>query len=484
VLRTIVAALSRQRGGAAPVTQECLDLTHSVEPTLFLLRDTRAWRQRLVESYTYYDAAHVRVSSSYQVELPPDFVARFVPHRHSSVNVLVPLTTREKQALIGFDVEVGDGQGFLLPRRAGADVQTAYLLQLRDTSSARPVDLAGLTPALLYAISWFTPATWQEFRADAYDDIDALTRYLADGLGLAVWRAHVALWVRRSDECAQTLQAALREPPSDVSGSENVLLALPGVDPLPQTVEEVDTIVDGYVRGVEAARSAGDDDFLSVLAEYGRRWEVIVEAQLATERPTMMRIGEDRPLGLDAGGRVVAHVALGDAASMHFEARVGDPHVAVVGPLLVTDLHGDPVGVPLLESARVTDEAVSLYSSVPDRPYYIRVQLTLRPSAYLRVMANAVLWMTVSAVVATLLLDATELVGRLSLVLLPSTFAVAFVLTREETPLAARLQTRYRRRIAVAVAVLWLVALTRIVAVGSVLPRLAQLAKTAAEWIR
>lgn len=476
-----------------------VDLTDSVDPTLALLANTHLWRQRLVETFTYRDSVHVRVTSSYQVELTPDFVAEFAPGA-TTVNVLVPITTRPKQPLLGFDVEVGSGDnGFVLPRSAGAEVELRHLSRLISSSPANAAALAGLSEPILRAICLFTQGTWLHFADAEPDEVTAITKYLADGLALEIGREHVQQWSAELAPLREILAGALSEPPAAISASENLLLALPAMSPAPHAIEDVHAIIQAYAASVHALAVAGDNELLALLAEYGRRWEMFVEAELPTDRPSRIRISEDRPAAVGDDGSVVALVALGDAASVHFEARVDDPNVVIENDFSVTDVLGGPVNVPTIESGRSTDETLSLYTSLPDRPYYVRVRFSLRPSAHLRAIGNGVFVVALSGILAAAVIDDSDLTGRLGLVLLPATFASAFVLAREQTPLAARLLARHRKRLAIAAVVLWLVALGRVLLEGTIVSALAEHAQPlwdasiersrwglqrAAQWIR
>ena len=73
-----------------------------------------------------------------------------------------------------------------------------------------------------------------------------------------------------------------------------VLLALPRMDPLPGTLEEIDELVECYLAGLRAARDAGDRSFLMALADYGRRYEVIVDTHLPLDAPATLSLVEDR----------------------------------------------------------------------------------------------------------------------------------------------------------------------------------------------
>ncbi|MGI8575843.1 MAG: hypothetical protein ACR2MA_11020, partial [Egibacteraceae bacterium] len=419
---------------------------------LNLLGTTWDWRTRLVETLTFRDAEHVRVRSTYQVELDETFLRRWSAQSADRVRVLLPLTTRAKANLLNFDLSGPNGeQVHLLKRRQIAALQTDHLVQLRDSSPVDPSRLAGLGPPLLYAISSFLPGAWRQFTAE--HGSDAMLMYLRDGLRLPVQPDDVAGWLEQSARAGTLIRDALKEPESPDSSSECLTLALPLMDPM-SSVGTVDAVLEGYLHAVEAASEGEDHELLQVLGEYGRRWEVVVEAELPVGQPALLTMLEDRPIDELP---YVHRFALGDAASGHLEARTADHHV-VVDDYAAHDLRGKKVGVPIIESARRTDEVLSLYSSAPDRPSYIDVTIELSPSSYIRWLGIGSLALTVTSWVAVLVARS----DLLALAVLPVSFAVTFVLTRAETPLTARLQRSVRRRLGLAVAVLWLLVLFRL----------------------
>lgn len=451
-----------------------VDLTDSAAPTLALLENTWSWRQRLVEEFTFHDAEHLRVTSSYQIELPPAFIQRFSLADAESANVLLPITTRRKETLVNFDVQVGHtGSGSLLPRAAIADVERLYLQELKETSAVKDSKLSGLTPPLLTAICGFTPATWREFQiAYAYNADIALREYISQGLNLNVSMSNLVAWRAQAQSAGDMLIEALEEPPNKESASENVLLALPGMDPPPATEGEVSEVVYGYANSVADAYAEGDTgfDILSVLAEYGRRWEMIIEAQIPTYRPTLVRLGEDRALNLSREQTTVQRIALGDAASVHFEARVTDHHVQLKKEFDLRDLWGDPLGVPTIESAAIQRESLSLYTSVVDRPYYVEITLGVEQAPYIKWITPGAVALTVASLVGVLLVNGPSIADRLALLVLPTTFAGSFLLVREETPLAAVVQETWRRVLGMTLGFMWLSAFVRLILDASLVP--------------
>lgn len=311
------------------------------------------------------------------------------------------------------------------------------------------------------------PQVFQWFEATNPTGLEhALAEYLADGVRFPVSRADILRWIGPSREAGDILRKALDEPPERYSSAELVLLALPRMDPLPRSVHEIDRIVGGFWDAIRLTHEAGDDELLSALAEYGRRWEVIVETEVPIDEPTTIRLIEDRPLGLDQSGWIEQVVSLGDTQSASVQVRVIDNTVGV-RDFDVQDLDRRAIGIPLLEAARKTSEGFSLYSAVPDRPYYIRIRVRLRALPYVRWTGWLVAAIAgLATLVALVVPDGNNLADNLALLAVPTTFAVALILVREQTALAVRLQMRARTITLIVTGLLWLVVFTRLIAAG------------------
>jgi hypothetical protein len=218
-------------------------------------------------------------------------------------------------------------------------------------------------------------------------------------------------------------------------------------------------MLDGLRKAVVDADAANDQNFLEALADYGRRFEVVVEVELPLLEPTTIKIAEDRPLEVARWGWAPQRFSFGDARSAHFEARVTDPNVEVTD-FDVRDLGGDRVGFGWIESARRTRETLSIYSSEKERPYYVDVQLRLKAALSLRLTAYLLMALTVAAaVIAATMPDNEAYIDRLALLAVPTTIAAAFVLTREQTTLASRLLGRQRLVLGLTTLALWMIVL-------------------------
>ncbi len=292
---------------------------------------------------------------------------------------------------------------------------------------------------------------------------EALLSYLNEGLSFPVLADDVERWRSKTEVAGAVLSRRLDEPPEKLSSSEEILLAVPLIEPAPTSVAAVDTIVDRYFAQVIKADEANDDPYLSVLAEYGRRYELICEVEVPLLEPFRIKVEEDRPLGLEAKGVTTHEIVIGGSRSMHIEARTADSNVVLGKKMALQDPLGNDIS-RRMELIRITEEGLALYSSDQKRPYIATLSLKLRVAFQLTIAA--VLLTAISALAAVAALTLSEdrfLVASLGVLLLPTTVASAFVLTREDSPLATRLQRFWRSSLAIATLVLWCVVVGRLI---------------------
>lgn len=464
-----------------------MDLTESWEATIRLLDEPWAWRQRVTEEIELASARHARVTATYQVELSPAHLSTLVGRRRpTAVRVLLPVTTRPKGLLFRLQVAGPDDSPALLLRRIDiAAFQAEYLTRLVLTSNARH-HFTGLPEGLFEALSVFTPALARHFDASYRTFVDravsavlrrfdreehsgrrsqrrSLAAYLTDGLGLQVGTSDVGRWFGELAPCRDHLAAALGDRPDRFSSSENILWALPRLDRLPESIAVVDGVVRRYAAAVAAAERLDDRPLLRVLAEYGRRWEVIIEAEVPQGRPSTAVITEDRPQRLSMRSRCRHDLGLNDAPSYHVEvtASAGAVEIASARPV---DRHGRRIAVAAFDGQRMTPELCALYASDPDRADDAQLRIRLRPAADVRWPGWLFELLAVSAAGAAWKVEGTfeHVVAALALLVVPTTLAAALLSVRAQTPLAARVQRWPRRRLLVEVAVLWAIAVAQV----------------------
>ncbi|HYM53810.1 MAG TPA: hypothetical protein VES97_00495, partial [Solirubrobacteraceae bacterium] len=305
----------------------------------------------------------------------------------------------------------------------------------------------------------------------------ALASYLSDGLPSTdrtlLTPEAVGRWRQQTSRVRGLLRDVLKEPASDVSSAEEVLLALPGMVSPPQNAYEISALVDRYCAIVEDLDRRNATDALRALADSGRRWIVIAELTVPVGERFAVHLSEDRRLDLDGKQRSRQRFALGDAGSAHLEVRLADSnvHLGRRGALICRDPLGRTVELPPLESARFTRETSSLYSSVPERPRFLDVEISLRLIGSLRAMPLLVGGLAAAAVVIGLLLPRKpDLITSLAVVVVPITVAAALLAVREQTALASRLQAWPRALVVVATMALWSAVLLRLLWGGAELP--------------
>lgn len=435
--------------------------------------DGPQWRERHVEELVLGGGHHLRVRSTYQLDIPDDwFTGLLAPAK--TVNVLLPVATREKRPLLAFDVMTSSGApAHLVPRSVVAPIEQAYLELVAERLGVSAL-CAGISPDLLTSICHFSPGIFESFVR--LHDTHALLAYLQKGLPeVPVTLQAVASWLEVIAEPAQTLVDALNEPAPRLSSSENVLLALPDLEDRPRSTGDVEAILEKYAAAVSAIADAGAHGFLVQLAEYGRRYELLVEVAVPVGVPSTITIAEDRPLrtGLNPerwwwpAGRSVQLYGLKDASSAHLEIRVTD-HALRIKDAVLREPLGSEVPFGSIEATRVTAETVSFYSSVDTRSDIVHVEL--RIGATLGLVTTS--WGLVVLVIASSVLAWTlddlgssereAYLAELALLAVPTTLAATLVLTRDQTALAARLLRVPRTALIVMTASLWLIVMAKL----------------------
>lgn len=441
---------------------ERVDLSEDARFFLDLKRDPQAWRERVVSELRFGNRSHLHCVSGYQLDFPPALLNRYLRRRDARIaNVLLPLTTREKRPLLNLGVTGPGGAPATVTARASiAALQTHYLISLVEESSARSVLVPLVEERLWEAICMFSPGFFASTYLDRTDGamVRAQSQFLSSGLGFEIDEAAVRGWRAKTMAAGQILASRLREPASRLSSSEEMLLAIPNMSPLPTSTGEIDQIVGRFHLAVATAHRNGDEALLTALAEYGRRYELIVEVEVPLLEPCRVKVEEELPLSLHRRRTqywVVQTFALGDARSAHFEARVDDPSVEMTHEHEVRDCLGnDSSG--WLEAVRSTREALAIYTSEPGRPHLAQIAIRLRVASHLMAATQVLVVVNVVAVVLALLIGSDEeLASRLAVLVLPTTIAATFVLIREQTALATRLQAIPRLVLALSALLVW-----------------------------
>lgn len=451
------------------------DLSDEWGLTFALLDDTRLWRQRAVHELVLRDSDHVATSVAYQVKLPLEVARRYRPGASvgDDVRLRLPLTFRPKQLLLDVDFVGAHGAPVtLLLRHEIAEMQTQYLAHVDGT----PVSSQPAGGGLWSAVSAMTPAEWQRLRHRFEIEAlaagipsckvearpHALAEYLNIALGFEIDVAAVKEWVTRSDNARLTLIRALGEGDDPDSSSECILLAVPFMPVKPESGSDIDDLVDEHCLAVNSMHSR-DSRCLQVLAEYGRRWEVIIDTTVPAGVPCSIKMHEQRPWADAPSPDVTQELAFGDAATTHIEIRAADHSVELDKPRVMDVAAGDTM-LDKCDEIRTTADAVAIYASGEERPYLAKVGVSTRTRRTHRWIITCLLFLIVLAgAAAAVLPDEEDLVESLALLTFPLTLAGVVVLSREATPLAERLLRRWRFVLSVAIVGLWVTTLVRLV---------------------
>lgn len=453
--------------GCRPVK---FDLSDEWGLTFALLDDTRLWRQRAVHELVLRDSDHVETSVAYQVKLPLALVRRYRPGATAGddVRLRLPLTVRPKQLLLDVDFVGANGNPVtLLLRHEIAELQMQYLSHV-DSS---PVSSQPAEGGLWYGVSAMTSADWRRVLnrlessalaagIPASKDMartKALAEYLAADLDFEIDESDVIEWTARSDEARRALVDELGEGDDPNSSSECILLAIPFMPVKPESTTDIDQLVDEYCNAVLMRPSS-----LPVLAEYGRRWEVIIDTTVPVGVPCSIKMHEQRPWEGAPSPDLTQEFAFGDAATTHVEIRAADHSVELDKPK-VLDVAGGQSILDKCDEIRTTADAVAIYASRDQRPYVAKVGVSARIRRAQRWVISCLLLLIVLAgAAAALLSDEQQLVESLALLTFPLTLAGVVVLSREATPLAERLLRRRRAVLTVAIVGLWGLTLLRL----------------------
>jgi hypothetical protein len=290
--------------------------------------------------------------------------------------------------------------------------------------------------------------------------------FLSAGLGIDLSPIVVRRWRSLEDQLAGTFSSVLGEPRDWLSSAEQVGLALPFLEHPPTSVADAEQRLERFASSVDGLHAAGDEQLLALVAEYGRRWEMIVETELPLNEPATIKVGEDRPLKIGWSGRCQHLISLGDAVSYHAEVSLDDPNLEFVGEPEVVTLDGEEIGRPPVEGVLVARRVMSLYSAHPDKPYYGEIRFRVRPTRDLRWVTRALILLLLPALGVGLWLDPApdrdDVVSEMGVVAVATTLAVALLLIREATPLAARLLRLSRGAVLLGMLGVWAVVLLRI----------------------
>ena len=478
----------------------------------FALLDDNSWCQRAIHEIILRDSDHVHATVSYQVDLPIDLVRQHAVVKPGDwIRLLLPFGMRPNGLLLNVDFSgVSRQPTALLLREKGSKLQAGYLAHISG-SQEQPLD-----GKLWEGISAYTTSTWREYYAREHPNIwqglseswrlrllrifeffaadrvkevkrswriSALVKYLNEEIdsniaGNQVTSNDVEVWLERMSAAKTKLEAALGEGPDNESASDCVLLAVPFVPVEFEYVEDIGLLVDEFCEAVEAM----DLDIARLVAEYGRRWQVVVDTVVPVGRLCSIKMTDQRPWITAPSKLLKQQLVFGEAATTHVEIRTADPGVEIYKPR-VQDVGGEKSGPDLVHERRDTPDAITFYAAKPapsegdflgpldpERTRTIvNVAVRARASRGQQLLFLWLFLLIVAGGIAILLLpEGIQLVGSLTLLIFPLTLAGVVVLTREATSLAERLLRWWRILLVLAVTLIWILTLVRLLGMPDV----------------
>ena len=207
-----------------------------------------------------------------------------------------------RQLLLDVDFQGFAGNAIsLLLRDEASLLQAAYLERLLSDAA---MEARGLD-ALWIGVSAYTPSAWREHQArvdvprrDARRDsgthrVRALVAYMTADLELAIDETRVRRWLAELEPARLLLTEALAEGEDAESSSECMLLAIPFMPSRPDDLATIDELVCAFAKAVQVMPVPARE----VLAEYGRRWEAIVDTKLPAGHPCFCQTPGTAPMG-------------------------------------------------------------------------------------------------------------------------------------------------------------------------------------------
>lgn len=491
-----------------------VDLSGDLDVALRLMASSEEWRLRTVEQISVDTARFATRHRSLMVE-PLQGVIGVDGARVQQARVALPIERLPKAPLLGYDVTVDGHPAYVVPRGATAEIEAAHVIRLAEDEGVGTTE--GVAE-FIKAIAEFTPYPWVRVRRRHVFFRRALLVYLQEGLALlspaqpsqqsrtdrarewlesaivvpfALWllkrfpglrgrypwtprapRTPFALSPRQvkdlrtqSGTIGGILRSALGEGQSRTSSADNPLLAVPLLaqtdhisqwSDIPKAVHALHTFVEDLARQVSHPRESAA---LVALADFGRRWETVVYCDVPLDRPFVVTSQRQVPVRVAKWGSWVRQpVEIRDARSNHIVIRVRD-EAAEIARAELRGLDDERLEHTLLNGLARSSEHYALYSSEPDRDRRGTINIRLKVARSIRFSATVIHVITWVSVGITAYLGFRHSLdsSALAVVVVPTTFGAALVLTRERTSLARRLQWVTRWGTPLAVLALWVV---------------------------
>lgn len=419
----------------------------------------KEWRARVVEKIEIDRGEYARCHHAIQAAPLRDFLPESRITGEDQAIVALPLQTLPKGPLVNFDVDAPSGQSFLLKRGAIASIEAIYISRMAESID---VSVSDDVFQLIGAICEFTPGPWAGYLAEYPTEDQALRQYLTEGIGVSITDEDMETWSQLGGEAGKILAAALDEDYDNKSSADNPLLALPLLTT--DADMSIDAITDVLSHFAEFVDSCVDKDgevspTLEALADYGRRYEAIVQCEIVLDEPFTIRVSRDINLNRSRTGVISIETVFSDAISNHVAVSVVDPDVDI-RRLPARQLNGEEVSSFTL--VRSSSEDFAAYGSEPDRPYRILFRFRLTPG-WLTLAASATFTLIALISVALLLVVRPLTSDDAALLVIPTTLIAGLIAVQQRTTLSGQLIAPFRTVSLLAIIALWCIVAVELV---------------------
>lgn len=325
---------------------------------------------------------------------------------------MLPLGLLPKQPLVDLDVRGPLGQAILL-RRPEIALREAALVQ--NLTGDAGLDLGHDVRMLLPLLLGFTDGNWRAVQGSAPPWSDPVAVYLSAGLGVAPSPSQLRALSAATSRVKQVLDPYNDSSPEIPSAVESPFLVVPQlveeahVDNLDEAVD----VVAAYSRFVQqAGEAAGSEpsaagDLLTVMTDYGRYWEMLVNIEVPIDRPFTVAYSHLDPAPVrGVFARIDVNCVIADADSNHVVILASDPGTRIQRVDALKP-RGRRELAYMAPRTRANDEMHTFYVWENDRDF--RVTLQTRLGVLRRVaVANLVLFLLTVLASTALLIRAPE----------------------------------------------------------------------------
>lgn len=410
--------------------------------TTAFLSNPLQWRVRVVEELTVDAATHCLRRRSLQVAPLRPMLGDQVDSEDSEALVALNVAPMPRGPLLDFSIDGPKGDAWLLPRTEIAQRQADYLAEVAAAANCA-VDATQYK--VLAHLLGFSESGWDfSEKSFKFDD------YLEDGLGLKVSEAAVQEWRAIGISC-RTILGPYSDSSKVYSVCEEPALALPSLydnsEGLGFNEAEGTEYLQSYIRLLKQVKAASNDsgpsgeaasEFLEALADYGRYYDLIVAVKVPLDEPFLIKYSERRSIRLDRFRNIgKQELVISDAQSNHVTFKVADPNVRIVGfKALKPGSEYFAYGSFL---ARSDEQTKSFYAHGIDRDYRVELVFKLALLSRLQLVPYFAAAL-ISLLAVALLLERTNDLKTLALVVGPSALAASVLLAREPSTLGSRLR--------------------------------------------